>query len=319
MKRIKVSIIVPIYNVENYLDKCLDSLVKQTLENIEIILINDGSTDNSEKIISKYMKSYGDKIVLINQKNGGQASARNAGIKIARGEFLMFVDSDDWLDYVAAEKIYSTAIDENADLVTFGAYEVKNNVAYDYNFISFSTNDVKKDFVLNKTSVWGLLIRRKVILDNNLFFPEIKAYEDIAIVSLYGLFANKIINLPDRYYYYLIRQGSTMNQLSYNAKLECVFDAMNYLDKLYKNNDFYEDYNDELEFIYIEHLLHASSLRVINYNEGQYFIKKVSSIMKCRFPKWQKNEYYKIQPFKYKIICYLIYHCRISLLRIVLK
>ena len=95
MKRIKVSIIVPIYNVENYLDKCLDSLVKQTLENIEIILINDGSTDNSEKIISKYMKSYGDKIVLINQKNGGQASARNAGIKIARGEFLMFVDSDD--------------------------------------------------------------------------------------------------------------------------------------------------------------------------------------------------------------------------------
>ena len=91
-----ISIIVPIYNTESYLEKCLDSLVNQTLKNIEIILINDGSPDNSEKIIKKYLKKYSDKIVYYKKENEGQGVARNYAIKLARGEYLTFVDSDDF-------------------------------------------------------------------------------------------------------------------------------------------------------------------------------------------------------------------------------
>ncbi|MDD7132042.1 MAG: glycosyltransferase [Firmicutes bacterium] len=319
MSKIKVSVIVPVYNVERYLEKCLDSLINQTLNEIEIILVNDGSTDNSERIILQYKKKYNSKIILITQKNGGQSVARNTGLKAAKGEYITFVDSDDWLDKTALEKTYKTATKEKADIVTFGAYTSTDGVIGNYDFISFNTRDSKKNFILNKTSVWGLLIKRKIILDNNLFFPEIKAYEDIAVVSLYGLFANKIVNLSDRYYYYLIRQGSTMNQLKYNSKLECIFDSMNYLETLYKTNDFYDLYNKELEFIYIEHFLHASSLRVINYKEGKDFIKRVSILMKEKFPSWNKNKYYKEQPFKYKVVCNLIYHNKISILKKMLK
>ncbi|UKI27635.1 MAG: glycosyltransferase family 2 protein [Bacilli bacterium] len=101
----KVSIIVPVWNVEKYIAKCLDSLVNQTLEEIEIIVVNDGSPDNSQKIIDKYVKKYPDKSKnLFIKENGGQGSARNMGIEKAKGEYISFVDSDDWLDSEALEK-----------------------------------------------------------------------------------------------------------------------------------------------------------------------------------------------------------------------
>lgn len=119
----KVSIIVPVYNVEKYLRKCIDSLVNQTLNDIEIICINDGSTDKSLKILKEY-KNKDSRIILLNQENSGQSVARNRGIEIAKGEYLGFVDPDDWIDLDYYEKLYNAAIGTNADIATAGIIRI---------------------------------------------------------------------------------------------------------------------------------------------------------------------------------------------------
>ena len=114
---IKVSVIVPVYNVEKFIGKCLDSLVNQTLKDIEIIVVNDGTKDNSQEIIDKYVKKYPDKVKSFIKENGGLSSARNFGIEKAKGEYISFVDSDDWLNDDALEKMYNKAKKDKSDIV----------------------------------------------------------------------------------------------------------------------------------------------------------------------------------------------------------
>lgn len=120
---IKVSIIVPIYNVEKYLKRCLDSLVNQTLNDIEIICINDGSTDGSLEILNEYGRR-DDRIVIINQENSGLSATRNKGIDIAKGQFIGFVDSDDWVSKDYFEKLYNSAIQNEAEIAVGGDYPI---------------------------------------------------------------------------------------------------------------------------------------------------------------------------------------------------
>ena len=115
--KMKVSVIVPVYNVEKYIDKCLESLVNQTLADIEIIVVNDGSPDNSQLIVDEYVKKYPKKIRSFIKENGGQGSARNLGLEYSRGEYISFVDSDDWLEDEALEKMYYKAKKEDSDIV----------------------------------------------------------------------------------------------------------------------------------------------------------------------------------------------------------
>ena len=112
----KVSVIVPVYNVEEYLERCLDSLVNQTLKDIEIIIVNDGSTDGSKEIIQKYLNKYKN-IVYLEKENGGLSSARNYGIPYAKGEYIGFVDSDDYVEITMYENMYNKAIEEKSDMV----------------------------------------------------------------------------------------------------------------------------------------------------------------------------------------------------------
>lgn len=122
---IKVSIVVPVYNVEKYLKKCLDSLVRQTLEEIEIILVNDASPDKSDIIMEQFRERYPDKIKCIYLKeNLSQGGARNQGIKIATGEYITFVDSDDYVDVTMCEQLYKKAEETGSDIVICDAYRV---------------------------------------------------------------------------------------------------------------------------------------------------------------------------------------------------
>ena len=118
----KVSIIVPVYNVEKYIDKCLDSLVNQTLKDIQIIIVNDGSKDDSIKIIKEYQEKYGNKIKYLEKENGGLSDARNYGIPYAEGEYIAFLDSDDYIEKNAYEEMYNIAKKEEADMVECDFY-----------------------------------------------------------------------------------------------------------------------------------------------------------------------------------------------------
>jgi len=313
----KISIIVPIYNVEEYLEKCLDSLVNQTLKDIEIILINDGSKDNSEKIVNKYLKKYEKKIIYHKKKNEGQGIARNYGINLAKGEFISFVDSDDYIDETMFEKLYNKAIEEKSDIVaSIGFIEVKNGIKTINKPNLDSTDNIKK-YILNNSGPVAKIIKKEIITKNDLYFPKLRAYEDISVVPLWGIYSHKISIIDEPLYYYLIREGSTMKQVEYDEKLTHIYPS---LDNLYYNFTLKtkDKYKEELEWIYIEHLLHAASLRFLKFNKLEE-IKKINKTIKDRFPKWNKNKYYQKQNIKYKIVCNLIYKEKIKLLKLILK
>ena len=124
---IKVSVIVPVYNVEAYLERCLDSLVKQTLEEIEIIVVNDGTKDNSQAIIDRYAAAYPQKVISLIKENGGLSDARNYGIPYAHGEYIGFVDSDDYLNVTMYQKLYDRAAETDSDIVVCGYYGIDEN------------------------------------------------------------------------------------------------------------------------------------------------------------------------------------------------
>ena len=314
----KMSVIVPVYNVEELLPKCLDSLVNQTFDDYEVIVVNDGSPDNSQKIIDDYYKKYPNIIKPLKKENGGLSSARNYGLKYANGEYILYVDSDDWISKDMLKIMYKTALKEGSDIVickmlnVIAGRNVKiNNGIFDV--------DVFKRYILNNPSACCKLIKKDILLYPELFFLENHHYEDIAVVPAFCLYAKNISFIDDYLYYYLLREGSIMHQKSYTDKLNDIFDSLNNLTNIFIKKDAFDKYKDELEYLYIEHLLHAASLRFLPYDEGISSINRICDIMKEKFPNWSKNKYYKKMNFKYKIVCNLIYKKRLNFLKKILK
>lgn len=204
----KISIIVPVYNVEKYLKKCIDSILSQTYTNLDIILVNDGSTDNSGMICEDYAKK-DKRITVIHKKNGGLSSARNAGLDIAKGEYIGFVDSDDFIADNMYEILYHSIIDYNCDI----------SIAR----LQSSDSEEKRDFKVRKMNKFEALERTIVPYDleigiptrlykrfifDNLRFDVGKIYEDFLILTDIFLRAENVVFNGNAVYYYLIRSGS---------------------------------------------------------------------------------------------------------------
>lgn len=312
---IKVSVIVPIYNSEKYLKKCLDSLVGQTLDDIEIILINDGSTDNSESIIQEYTEKYNDKIKYISQKNSGQAIARNNGIKIAQGEYIAFVDSDDYIEKNTYEILWNEVAEKKCDILCFNHYTDKNGIIEkNGGFIIDSENTISK-YIINEASPCNKIIKRKIFEENRLGFLEDHIYEDLALIPTLALYTDKICYSNEYLYYYNIHNNSTMRPKKFNTKMLDIYSVMEHLYEKFSNTKYVE----ELEYLYIEHLLHAASLNFLKYDEGIKEIKKIGKMLREKFPEWRKNVYFKKQNIKYKVICNLLYYNKCKLVKKLLK
>lgn len=202
MNEIKVSVIVPIYNTEKFLRKCIESIVNQTLQEIEIILINDGSTDNSHNICLEYAEKYPEKIRYINNKNIGCSATRNLGIELAKGEYIAFVDSDDYIE----KEMYEVTRNKNLDVVVSGIiYEdsfnkiqgisIPQNIKFYYDY--FKVNNRLANPV-NK------LFKKDVILINKINFPlNTHSGEDIVFCFKFLSQTKKIFSLPKAYYHYV--------------------------------------------------------------------------------------------------------------------
>jgi glycosyltransferase involved in cell wall biosynthesis len=298
----KISVIVPVYNTEKDLPKCLDSLVNQTYGNLEIILVNDGSSDNSLSICKEYKEKYKN-IKLYEQKNAGQANARNRAIRKASGHYLTFVDSDDWIELDALQIMYDESDDGDIDVVISDIYKVKDEKLIYFNNFSYLSDDDKDNLMLSHTGPVARLIKRKLFLDNNLEFLEGKIYEDLALVPLFGIFANTIKYIKKPLYYYLIREGSTMNK-KYSKKMDHIFFVLDYLEKeILKINQ--NEYLEHIEYLYVEHLLYSASLRYMDVLEEK--VDEIVDTIKKRFPNWKKNKFVCKKSIKFKIICHLIY------------
>ena len=208
----KISIIVPVYNVEKYLERCLDSLVNQTLNDIEILLVDDGSTDNSLKICEKYASD--SRIKIIKQANAGQSAARNNALKVATGDYIGFVDSDDWVDTDFYEKLYNAAIQKNADIAMADFVrkgEKKHKIRLNLE-ISGTYNTTEEKFkianALKEGCIWNKIYRKEILSD--LRFVEGMYYED-GLFTLKALHnSGTLVTVVGTYYYYFQNPKSTV-------------------------------------------------------------------------------------------------------------
>lgn len=219
-KKPKVSVIVPIYNVEKYLAKCLNSLVNQTLKEIEIICVNDGSTDNSAKILEYFTKN-DSRIKVISQQNLGISVARNAGLNIATGEYIGFVDSDDWVDLEFFEKLYNVAKENSADISCAGFKrrgKILSTIRKSYKEIKVY-EDINDKVVVDKLPEHNYIWNKIYLRDKWIFkFQEGRYFEDMAIL-IKILYASKmLVTVPDIYYNYRRTPNSIVTQKS--EKLE---------------------------------------------------------------------------------------------------
>ena len=216
---IKVSVIIPVYNVEKYLKECLDSICNQTmpLSDYEVIIIDDGSTDNSAEIASDMANQY-DNIILIKQKNSGASAARNAGLNKASGEYIGFIDSDDWVESTMLQTLYSTAKKNNADVIFFNLYRNNDEKMKPYLKSGvYNKEQIKKDIyprlissvdekLYGKTlrgAICCKFFRRSLIDENNIRYDEKLIYNEDALFSISAtLLSNVYVYLGDSYLYH---------------------------------------------------------------------------------------------------------------------
>lgn len=299
----KVSVIIPVYNVENYLRKCLNSLVNQTLKDIEIIVVNDGTLDNSQEIIDEYVKKYPKKVVSVIQENGGQGAARNTGLLHAKGEYIGYVDSDDYVEENMYEELYKKAKEEDSDIVICGNNVVKEN----YEFLS--KEDVDKEFLLGKMAVWNKIYKKNIIVDNKIQFRSKVWYEDLDFTMKVFFSSKKISYIDKPLYNYLLREGSTMNNNNIKRNLELI-EAFDSLIDYCKDKKIFNKAKDEIEFLCIYHMYIFAITRVLNtnnkYKDKIAIINKFRDYINSNFPNFKQNKYLYLLPKRRKLIYNLI-------------
>jgi glycosyltransferase involved in cell wall biosynthesis len=284
----KVSVIVPIYNVEKYLEKCINSLLSQTLEDIQIILVNDGSKDNSGNIAREYEKNNKNRIIYVEKENGGLSDARNYGLKYATGDFVAFLDSDDYIEKNAYEEMYNKAIEENADYVECDfIWEFPNKIRVDKQY-PYKNKKEMLSFV--RVVAWNKLIKRQLITDNNLEFPKGLRYEDVEFTYKLIPFVNKFAYVDKPFIHYVQREGSIANVQ--NERTAEIFTVLDNVIEFYKKNNIYEEYRDELEYNYARYLLCSSLKRMCKIKDKTIREKLLTESwerLNLNFPNWKEN------------------------------
>lgn len=288
----KVTVIVPIYNVEKYLARCIDSLVNQTLNEIEIVLVNDGTKDSSGKIAMQYAKQYKEKIIYLEKENGGLSDARNYGLAYAKGEYIAFLDSDDYIEKDAYEKMYEKAKLENADYVECDfIWEYPNKKRKDK---CYQYNNKKEMLAFARVVAWNKLIKREIIEENNIRFPKGLRYEDIEFTYKLIPHLNKICYVDQCFIHYIQRKNSIANVQ--NEKTAEIFEILDNVIRYYKEKNLFEEYRNELEYNYARYLLCSSLKRICKIGNKQIrkrLIRQTWSKLNIEFPEWKENKILK--------------------------
>lgn len=309
-KMLGISVVIPVYNVEKYIDMCLKSVFNQRFQNFEIVIVNDGSKDNSEVIIEKYKKIYGDKINYIKKENGGLSSARNKALEYVKGKYVTFLDSDDYIAEDYLEILYNTAEKYNCDVVCSG----QNKVREDGEILSKIRYNTKDGMCLTRRlNISGKLYKVEYVKKQNILFPLGKTYEDNPF-NMVMLFMTKNIRfLEYEGYNQIVHEGSItsqkidINRLPFEAIENSIAHNLNNVDEL---ND-----RDLFEFTVLSFFTYFLFVRnkkkeYLTESDKNSDIKTVLEISRrfqrlvCEyFPKCAKNRYSKL--FKYKELVFV--------------
>ena len=246
---IRISVIVPAYNASRYIEKCLDSLVSQTLRDIEIIVVNDCSKDNTLDIIKEYQKEYPNIILINHETNKGIGRTRNDAIEIARGEYLGFVDSDDYVSPEMFERYYEYAKENNLDMVYAGYYEDHDGELkkIDVSDFEISVLEINPEILVKlEYGPWNKIYRTEIIKKHNIRFPETLKYEDMPFAAI-SLDYCRIGKLEGYYYYYVVHSNSESTTIDKRC-----FDILQILDIV--NKHYGNRYHEQIEYLNALHV-----------------------------------------------------------------
>lgn len=293
----KVSIIVPVYGVEEWLERCMESLVHQTLQDIEIIVVNDGSPDNSQEIIDRYVKEYPDLVQGHIKENGGLSDARNYGLQYATGEYIAFVDSDDYVDVTMYEKLYKKAIEEESDAVTCAYFIVNEQKQTRKSAQKGTMHLYGKNIRENSTMLitmapyaWNKLIKRSIFEETGIRFPKGIIFEDICTMYPLLLYCNKVSKVDEELYYYIEqREGSIMT--TYSPKKMQLLDSFKLLNNRFEEAGEFENFHDELVTLNLRHTYYRFK-EFDSYKKRGFqikFVHRAFKQLKKYFPDWREN------------------------------
>jgi len=318
----KLSIVIPVYNVENYLRKCVDSVIYPELSDYEIIIVNDGSTDSSPQIAEEYVVKYPHLIRMITTPNGGLGHARDVGINAAEGEYLLFLDSDDYLCENAVPEIMEL-IQQDFDICVFDFISVTESGnelsrSQGSNKTEAFTLEENPEFLFCPPNAWCKIWKRKLFIDNSIEYPSRVWFEDLCTSPKLYLFAEKIIYKPKAWYMYLQRAGSITNSKNTIRHLE-IINAVDTVIDFYKNTQMFEKYRDQLEYMALYHQVIVSTTRINLADSKSPHQRELYSNFKAKFPHYKNNAYVKSMPSKYKLLLFLIENRMYGLYHFVMK
>lgn len=310
---IKISVIVPIYNTEKYLKRCINSILIQNFLEYELILINDGSKDKSLEVAKSYADS---RIVLISKENEGLSATRNLGIKIARGEYILHIDSDDWIEQGYLNDVYSRAKEKDADIVVTDFY-----IDYDNGELKYIRNKMNKEET-NLSSienlknggitpnVWNKLIRKRLYVDNNILHPiELSYGEDLAVIPRLMYYAKKVVYINKAYVHYIQNPDSIVHNIS----LKTIYD-------LDKSCEILENFFRDREIDNISEFRRLHFSRIIYKYSNDFKDKKSKEIISKYFNCIKTIKLVSIKNKRYRIyIFFLKIFNNIAMLRILQK
>lgn len=296
----RFSVVIPVYNVMEYLEKCVRSVLDQTCSDYEIVLVDDGSTDDSGTLCDTIAAKTPDKIRVIHQENGGLGAARNTGLEHADGEFLVFLDSDDYIAPNMLEELSKKMDAMPADIYTFGFRTDKNG---DTSAVFVDGLPEDRVFTLADTpelllalpNAWTRIYRTKLFLDTGIRYPSRVWYEDIRTTTKLFAQAKGIAAVNQPFYYYVIRDGSIMNN-SKIARNHEIIDAFDDVLGYYREHGLFERYRDELCRMTIDHVLIAASVRVLRADPKHPLLKEFYQYTQKNFPDFAQNKYIQQLP-----------------------
>ena len=291
----KASVIVPVYKVEEYLEKCVQSILAQTERDFELILVDDGSPDRCGALCDSLAQT-DPRIRVIHQENQGLGGARNTGIREARGDWLLLVDSDDWIEPKILEKAMEAGLREEADLVMF-AFRTVDEQGRELGVFREDMPKERgiglqehKEALLTAPCAWNKLYRRGFFQGTGLAYPPRVWYEDLRTSPKLMAKAGRMVFLDEVGYNYLQRQGSIMKSANLERNRE-ILDAFDDLLPWFRKEGLFEAYRRELEYLAVFHVYLTAGVRVALADRKSPLLRELAAYVEERFPGWRQNPY----------------------------
>ena len=307
----RFSIVIPVYNVRDYLEACFRSVIAQGGDDYEIILVDDGSTDGESGALCDRLASQApDRTVVIHKPNGGLGDARNVGLERARGEYVLFVDSDDYLLPGLLDALREKLAATDADIIDFGFVVDHGGTIRERHFgemTAFGTFALAEhpEALLVLPAAWRRLYRRSLFLDNTIRYPSRVWYEDIRTTPKLFAKARSITALDEPYYGYMVREGSITRNANAARNVE-ILEAFEDLRDWFSSEGLWDTYRDVFTRLAVDHILLAASVRVLKTDPAHPLLKEFQSYMDSHFPHYMDCPYLSELPQQHKLILKLL-------------